>query len=253
MKVILNQDIPHLGEEGDIKTVANGYARNYLLPRKLVMPYTKQNLLILESRRNKIEKKKTEKRESAGNLKERLEAEELVFIMPAGEKGKLFGSVNNTLIAEELEKKGFRIEKKKIEIPEGSIRNVGKFEIKIRLYEQKEAVVNVVVKSQGEEKAAQERAESTGMVTEKAETAVTATEEVAPETTVTATEEVAPETETAATEEETPVIENEAVDEEDAGEPEETYEEPETTGITVADEESDTSDLPDKKGETDKE
>lgn len=150
MKVILNQDIPNLGEEGDIKTIANGYARNYLLPRKLVMPYTRQNLKILEKRKKVIEKRKEEKRKSALDMKDQLETEQLEFIMPAGESGKLFGSVNAALISEALEKKGYHIEKKRIEIPDHSIRMIGEYEVKIKLYEQKEAIIKIIVERQEE-------------------------------------------------------------------------------------------------------
>ncbi len=96
MKVILNQDVVGLGEEGDIKEVASGYARNYLLPRKLAVLHSKENLANLERRRTAIETRKQEKRVEAQSLKERLEAEEVRIVAPAGENGKLFGSVNNT-------------------------------------------------------------------------------------------------------------------------------------------------------------
>jgi large subunit ribosomal protein L9 len=145
MKVILNQDVVGLGEEGDIKDVANGYARNFLLPRKLVVPHTKEFLAALEHKRVSIEKRKAEKRLEAAGLKEQLEAQEIRFSVPAGENGKLFGSVNNTNVAVELEKKGFSIEKKRIEIPEHAIRTVGTFKIRIRLYDKEEAVVKLIV------------------------------------------------------------------------------------------------------------
>jgi large subunit ribosomal protein L9 len=145
MKVILNQDVIGLGEEGDIKEVANGYARNYLLPKKLAMPETKQNLAVLEHKRAAIEKRKEGKRLEALSLKERLEAEELKFSMPAGENGKLFGSVNNANVLQELEKKGFTVEKKRIEIPDHAIRSVGNYKIRIRLYDKEEAIVRVVI------------------------------------------------------------------------------------------------------------
>jgi large subunit ribosomal protein L9 len=145
MKVILNQDVTGLGEEGDIKDVANGYARNFLLPRKLVVPHTKEFLAVLEHKRVAIDKRKDEKRLEAASLKERLEAEEIRFAVPAGENGKLFGSVSNANIATELDKRGFQIEKKRIEIPEHTIRNVGTFKVKIRLYDKEEATIKLVV------------------------------------------------------------------------------------------------------------
>jgi large subunit ribosomal protein L9 len=147
MKVILNQDVVGLGEEGDIKDVANGYARNYLLPKKLAVPNTHEYLVILEHKRASIEKRKEAKRLEAAGLKERLEAEEIRFSVPAGENGKLFGSVSNVNVAVELEKKGFQIEKKRIEIPEHTIRSVGTYKVRIRLYDKEEATVKLVVEA----------------------------------------------------------------------------------------------------------
>jgi large subunit ribosomal protein L9 len=148
MKVILNQDVMGLGEEGDIKDVADGYARNFLLPKKLAVPHTKEFLVALEHKRTSIEKRKEEKRLEAAGLKERLEAEELRFSVPAGENGKLFGSVSNVNVAVELEKKGFAIEKKRIEIPEHTIRTTGIYKIRIRLYDKEEATIKLVVEGQ---------------------------------------------------------------------------------------------------------
>jgi large subunit ribosomal protein L9 len=145
MKVILNQDVLGLGEEGDIKEVARGYARNYLLPMKYAVANTKNNLVILERKRATIEKRKEEKRRDALGLKERLETEELKFLVPAGENGKLFGSVSNVLVAQELEKRGYQIERKRIEIPDHTIRNVGTYKVRVRLYEKEEAMVKLVV------------------------------------------------------------------------------------------------------------
>ncbi len=145
MKVILNQDVIGLGEEGDIKDVAAGYARNYLLPKKLAVPHTREFLAMLEHKRASIEKRKEGKRLEAAGLKERLEAEEIRFSLPAGENGKLFGSVNNTNVVAELEKKGYTIEKKRVEIPEHTIRSTGNYKIRIRLYDKEEATVKLVV------------------------------------------------------------------------------------------------------------
>ena len=147
MKVILNQDVPGLGEEGDIKEVAGGYARNYLLPKNFALPYTKQNLTRLETRRVAIESRKEEKRREAMSIKERLESEELVFSMPAGESGKLFGSVNSAMVVQELEKRGYTIEKKRVEVPEHNIRMIGSYTVKVKLYGNEEAGLNVMVEA----------------------------------------------------------------------------------------------------------
>jgi large subunit ribosomal protein L9 len=147
MKVILNQDIAGLGEEGDICEVANGYARNYLLPKNLASPHSKQNLAVLAQKRASIEKRKEEKRQAAMGLKEKIEAQELVFTMPAGESGKLFGSVNNTSIAQELEKLGIEVEKKRIEVPDNHIRMLGNHTVRVRLYGNEEATLRILVEA----------------------------------------------------------------------------------------------------------
>jgi len=97
--------------------------------------------------RGAIERRRDEKRTEALGLKERLEAEELKFSMPAGENGKLFGSVNNATLAAELDKRGYQIEKKRIEVPEHAIRATGTFKARVRLYDKEEAVLKVVVEA----------------------------------------------------------------------------------------------------------
>lgn len=134
MKVILNQDIPNLGEEGDIKDVAPGYARNFLMPRKMVMRFDESSLAVLENRREEIEQRKEEKRKAALGLKERLESEELQVPMPAGANGRLYGSVTAAKLADELEKLGVTIERKRIDIPENTIKATGPTTVKVGLY-----------------------------------------------------------------------------------------------------------------------
>jgi large subunit ribosomal protein L9 len=185
MKVILNQDVIGLGEEGDIKEVADGYARNFLLPKKLAVPHTREFLVALEHKRASIDKRKEGKRLEAASLKERLEAEEIRFSMPAGENGKLFGSVNNTNVAVELEKKGFSIEKKRIEIPDHTIRSVGIYKIRIRLYDKEEATMKLVVEGSTQPGAAAQtkqrspRKPAEGRAHEKAQAESAPTEAVA--------------------------------------------------------------------------
>jgi len=145
VKVILSQDILNLGEEGDVREVASGYARNYLLPKKLAVAHSRRNLQMFESRRAHIENRKDAKRTEATGLAERLGGEELKFVMPAGDNGKLFGSVNAAMVGEELGKRGYDIERKRIEVPDNHIRQVGTYMVKIKLYGQQEAPVKVVV------------------------------------------------------------------------------------------------------------
>ena len=90
MKVILNTDIKTLGEEGDVKNVADGYFRNFLRPRRLAVPYNDATVAFFESRKAEIEARKEQKRKDSASLKEKLEALHLEITMPAGKNGKLF-------------------------------------------------------------------------------------------------------------------------------------------------------------------
>ena len=147
MKIILNEDVYNLGEEGDVCEVANGYARNYLLPQGLAVAFNRQNASIFEHKKEAIEKRKEEKRKAALDLKERLEGLSLAIKMPAGETGKLFGSVNNAVIADALEKEGVNIERKKIDVPSSSMKMIGKYTVLIKLYSGETAKIEVVISS----------------------------------------------------------------------------------------------------------
>jgi large subunit ribosomal protein L9 len=148
MKVILNKDLAPLGEEGDIKDVARGYARNFLFPRNIAMPYTDRTVAILESRREAIEARKEEKRKDALGIKEKLEELDLVVVMPAGANGRLYGAVTSQTVAEELAKQGFEVERKRIELPGNSFKSVGKYKVVIKLYESAAAELAVTVEGQ---------------------------------------------------------------------------------------------------------
>jgi large subunit ribosomal protein L9 len=148
MKVILNKDLAPLGEEGDVKEVAKGYARNFLFPRRIAMPYTDRTVAILESRREAIEARKEEKRRDALGIKEKLEGLDLVIVMPAGANGRLYGAVTGQTITDELAKQGFEIERKRIELPGNSFKSVGKYKVAIKLYESAAAELSITVEGQ---------------------------------------------------------------------------------------------------------
>ena len=148
MKVILNVDVKSLGEEGDVKNVANGYARNFLLPRNLAVPYNEATVAYFESRKAEIEARKEQKRKDSASLKDKLEALTLEVVMPAGANGKLYGAVSAHVVAEALAKQGFEIERKLIELPGAAIKSVGTFKVIIKLYESQTAEVHVAVKAQ---------------------------------------------------------------------------------------------------------
>ena len=146
MKVILNQDVVNLGEEGDVKSVADGYGRNFLIPKGMAVPYTKKYINIFTQKKDLIAKKKEEKKQQALGIKERIESiEGLAIPMPAGESGKLFGSVNNSVVADALAKEGVTVEKKKIEIPENNIKMIGNYNLKVKLYANQTAMLKIVV------------------------------------------------------------------------------------------------------------
>ena len=145
MKVILNKDLATLGEEGDVKEVAKGYARNYLFPRGIALPYTPRMIKLLEGRKAEIEARKEQKRLDARGLKEKLDTFELSITMPAGANGKLYGAVTNQTIADELAKNGFQIERKRIELAGNGFKNVGKYKATVKLYENQSAEVSVTI------------------------------------------------------------------------------------------------------------
>jgi large subunit ribosomal protein L9 len=148
MKVILNKDLAPLGEEGDVKDVAKGYARNFLFPRGIALPYTDRTVKLFESRREEIEARKADKRQDAAGLKEKLESLELVITMPAGANGKLYGAVTGQTVSDELLKQGYKIERKRIELPGNSFKSVGKYKVTVKLYESAAAELTLTVQGQ---------------------------------------------------------------------------------------------------------
>ena len=159
MKIILNQDVPNLGEEGDVCVVKDGYARNYLLPTGAAVLYNNENLSIFKSRAAAIEKRKVAKREASASLKEKLDAVTLKLVVSASDSGRLFGSVTSLMIQEELAKLGFSIERKRIEVASHTIKQVGMYSARIHLYENESSVIKLDVVSEAAEKAAQRAAE----------------------------------------------------------------------------------------------
>jgi large subunit ribosomal protein L9 len=148
MKVILNKDLSPLGEEGDVKDVAKGYARNYLFPRGIALPYTESTIRLFESRREEIEARKEAKRQDALGLKEKLESLELTITMPAGANGKLYGAVTSQTLSDELAKQGFPVERKRIELAGTVFKSVGKYKAVVKLYESAAAEISVTVEGQ---------------------------------------------------------------------------------------------------------
>ncbi len=144
MKVILQKDIPNLGDAGDVKEVAGGYARNYLLPKKLVIPASEAGKKVIEHQKRIIKLKKEKRKKESEKILENLKDLELKFIVQVGEEGKLFGSVTSIDIAKELKSKGFEIDKRKIML-DNPIKQTGEFEITVKLDEGLNANIKVIV------------------------------------------------------------------------------------------------------------
>ena len=193
MKIILNQDVVNLGEEGDVCVVKDGYARNYLLPTGAAVIYNKANAALFASRAEAIEKRKAEKRAEAASLKEKLDAVSIEIVVPAGESGKLFGSVTSLMVQEALNKLGFEIERKKIEVATHAIKMTGNYTVTVHLYENESSQIKLNVVSEAELK---ERARKEAEAAKAAEEAIKAeaeakAAEVSEEAEVEAADEVA--------------------------------------------------------------
>jgi large subunit ribosomal protein L9 len=150
MKVILKQDVPNLGKKGEVKEVAEGYARNLLLPRGLAEEATPR-LLKDRQQRDAAERQKRQRVEAQNrDQASRLDGKELVFRQAAGEGGRLFGSVTAAEIAAALSRQGFAVEKKKIAMEE-PIKSLGRYEITVKLQTGVKATVVVRVEKDGRE------------------------------------------------------------------------------------------------------
>ncbi len=135
MKVILTQDIKGVGKKDDIINANDGYARNFLLPKKLAVEANNSNMSLLKGRKDSANFKKEQEKENAEKLKEELSKITLPIKVKAGENGKIFGSITSKEIAIELKNKcNIEIDKKKILLKE-SIKETGIFNIEIKLFE----------------------------------------------------------------------------------------------------------------------
>lgn len=144
MKLILKENIEHLGLIGDIVKVAPGYARNYLLPKGLAVEATEKNAKALDHVKRQMAYKKDKALESAKHLAAKLSETPIELLHKAGEEGKLFGSVTNMEIAAFLKEKGFDIDRKTIHLAE-PIKNVGVFEVPVKVHPEVAATLKVTV------------------------------------------------------------------------------------------------------------
>lgn len=145
MKVILSEEIVDLGEEGDIIDVSNGYARNYLLPSNKAVVYNAQNKAILESQYKAIEKRRSVRQVAYMKVQERINTISLTIKMKTGESGHLFGSVTAAVIVEHLKEYDIEVSKKQVIIPNHSIKEIGEYDIEIRLLTGVTALLHITV------------------------------------------------------------------------------------------------------------
>ena len=144
MEVILRDHVENLGRRGEVVKVADGYARNFLLPRKLALPATEGNKKRVEKERKILETKESEERQSAEAIASRLAALELSIARKVGENEQLYGSVTNADIAELMKEKGFDIDRRKILLAD-PIKALGENTVQVKLHRDVTAQVRVTV------------------------------------------------------------------------------------------------------------
>jgi len=143
MEVILRDHVENLGRRGDVVKVADGYARNYLLPRKLALPATEANRKVVDRQRKIADAREAEERSGAEAIAARLTALEIVLSRRVGEQEHLYGSVTSADIAEVLAAKGFEIDKRKINLAE-PLKQLGEFTVPVKLH--RDVVAQLTVK-----------------------------------------------------------------------------------------------------------
>jgi large subunit ribosomal protein L9 len=144
MKVILLKDVTNLGDSGDIKEVADGYARNYLLPRKFVLIANDKSKKIMDHQKKIIKIKKEKRKKLSEKAAEVLTGVSVTIKVQVGEEGKLFGSVTSMDIAKKLKEQGHEIDKRKI-ILDSPLKNVGEYDVPVKLDEGLTAKIKVIV------------------------------------------------------------------------------------------------------------
>ncbi|HEX3704972.1 MAG TPA: 50S ribosomal protein L9 [Vicinamibacterales bacterium] len=143
MEVILREHVEHLGNRGEVVKVADGYARNYLLPRKLALLVTDGNKKQIEREKVKFDAKEAEEKKVAEAMAERLASVEVEIARKVGETQALYGSVTSSDVAEALAAKGFDVDRRKLQLAE-PIKHLGEVQVPVKLH--REVVAQVKVK-----------------------------------------------------------------------------------------------------------
>ena len=153
MEVILKEDVAKLGSRGDVVKVAEGYGRNYLIPKKLAIEATAANRAVIEQMKAAAVRRLAREKGDAEALAQQFAGVELSFTRKAGEHDHLFGSVTSSDIAHELERKGFNIDRRKIQLDE-PLKALGEFNVPIKLHRDVTVPVKVKVQKDAVEEAA---------------------------------------------------------------------------------------------------
>jgi large subunit ribosomal protein L9 len=152
MEVILKEDVIKLGHRGDVVKVADGYGRNYLLPGKLAIEATSANKAVIEQMKNSAVRKSAKEKAQSEDLAKQMNDVELTFERKVGENDHLFGSVTSGDIAQQLEAKGYSVDKRKIALEE-ALKELGEFHVAVKLHREVTAHVKVTIKSDAPEEA----------------------------------------------------------------------------------------------------
>ncbi len=146
MRLILKEDVPNLGQAGDVVTVKPGYGRNYLIPKQLAIPASEGNLKRMDHALRLVEVHRKKVAATSAALKTQIEAVDVVITKLAGEEDKLYGSVTNAEIADFLADKGVTVDRRTIVIAE-PIKTLGSHKVQVKLKESDPAEISVVVEA----------------------------------------------------------------------------------------------------------
>ena len=144
MEVILKEDVAKLGNRGEVVKVAEGYGRNFLLPRKLAIEATLANKKVIEQMKAAAVRRSAKEKSEAEELAKQFDGLEVSFIRKAGENDQLFGSVTAGDIAEALEKKSFHIDRRKIQLHE-PLKTIGEFTVPVKLHKDVTTHLKVII------------------------------------------------------------------------------------------------------------
>ena len=150
MEVILKEDVVKLGSRGDVVKVAEGYGRNYLLPRKLAIEASAANKAVIEQMKAAAVRRSAKEKTQAEELAKQFDGLSVAFQRRSGEHDQLFGSVTSGDLAEALQKKGFNLDRRKIQLHE-PLKTVGEFTVPVRLHKEVTAHLKVVIAKEAAE------------------------------------------------------------------------------------------------------